>query len=1037
MKLTHRNGLYYALCPYAEKDLAKKAGFRWDAASKSWTSKDYFAAVKLRDYADAAGLSALKADKESLDAAQDASRAASSTFCPPSPPGLDYLPYQKAGIEYALSRSGVLVGDQMGLGKTIQAIGVLNVLIERGERLKILVICPASLKRNWLQEIDKWLIKTCSMTIHEGKSCKPVVWHVGEAADIHIVNYDILGGLTDPEWDVIIVDESHKLKNPKTARFKAFKKLHAKRRIALTGTPIPNRPSEIFSTLNWLDPKEWGSWWNFVHRYCNAQQGRFGMDVSGSSNLGELQMRLRSTLMVRRIKTEVLKELPPKFRQVIEVPADALSADVAREWSAYKNIEATLTKLRVATELAKASENESVYRKCVEELKAGASAAFSELARARVELATKKIPLVIAHLSDCEDPVVFFAHHRVMIDAVVSHFKTPCVITGSTPNHLRQQAVDRFQQGGHNLFVGNMLAAGVGLTLTRSSHVVFGELDWVPANISQAEDRCLTKNNLVFCPRTVYDDRMSIKNIDKIQIGDAVLTHTGKTKTVTATHSKEHRGLITSIKYTGWNHPIECTHDHKLLVTTDKGKTIEWMEAHKVLPGYDLVFPRPQSSVELKSVLFKPEWRRYDEKPTTCIVEGCHEKIEARLMCRIHYREMLKTTPTIDRPKVGQHTNSRYVRMPDEIKIDDAWLFLFGWFAAEGFSSISDNKADFVSLSGHEKEINILEKCGKVFERLGVKYTIYRNKKTKAIELRAYSTELARWFRSWFGHTAAKKSLPDEIMNLPEHQAKVVLDAYILGDGYIRRNIHEWVSASQKMAMQFCMLAVKCGYSPTLRRGSKKSGSHWVCGYSVTKRTNMPFVLHKVNKITTSREKVRVYDITVDEDHSFATGFCIAHNCHRIGQLDNVLVQHIVVEGSLDAVMARKVIDKQGIIDKALDAVPDNGICLDTLSPVSASDYATETVTRDYVKRVSKTIPAQVIPLAHLGVQMVAAFCNHASTFDGVGFSKVDAEIGHSLASQGSLSPKQAVIALRLCKKYKRQLGEDMVKKIEEAMKGN
>jgi len=265
----------------------------------------------------------------------------------------------------------------------------------------------------------------------------------------------------------------------------------ARKRVFLTGTPILNRPKEIWSIANALDPATFANYWRFAGRYCGGHKGRFGYDDSGATNLDELQEVLRSKFMVRRLKKDVLTDLPAKRRQVIEFPANGAAKEIAHEVVVVADAMRSLSKLRVMVELAKASEDPEDYRTAVAMLRDGASHAFQEIAAARRDTAIAKLPYVLEHLENCTDKVLVFAHHHAVIDKLVAALGSKCVaVTGKTPLEARQAAVDRFQSDpGCTVFVGNIKAAGVGLTLTAASHVIFAELTYTPADMQQAEDR--------------------------------------------------------------------------------------------------------------------------------------------------------------------------------------------------------------------------------------------------------------------------------------------------------------------------------------------------------------------------------------------------------------------------------------------------------------------------------------------------------------------------------------------------------------------
>lgn len=478
---------FYLQCGYHESDHARRAGFAWDKQYRMW--KTGFAATAA-PFAKTEKERAFIAAKAAVEQkTYQASCATWSEFAVPLPPGVELKRFQKAGCEFMRDKASVLLADQMGLGKTVQAIGVYNMLSEGGKfEPRTLIVCPASLKRNWAKELSKWALKA-RFGIAEGNTMPntPVV----------IVNYDIVNRhkalLHEVVWDLVILDECQYLKNNQAQRTQALygyrfqPGLNAKRKLALTGTPILNRPIEIFSTLKFLQPENWRDKHEFAKRYCDATQTRFGWDYNGASNLEELQVRLRSSLMLRRLKKDVLRELPAKVRQVIEIDPDAAGRRVLQKEKALFG--------EVLSKQVKDTMTEQEYRELIRVMQGGQRVGFEEMSTVRRENAEAKIPAVTDHLKDCleqEDKVVVFAHHKSVVQALAAEFgKEAVVVDGDTPLEKRQQNVEAFQGNPKvRLFIGNIIAAGTGLTLTAASHVVFAELDWVPGNVTQAEDRC-------------------------------------------------------------------------------------------------------------------------------------------------------------------------------------------------------------------------------------------------------------------------------------------------------------------------------------------------------------------------------------------------------------------------------------------------------------------------------------------------------------------------------------------------------------------
>lgn len=438
---------------------------------------------------------------EQRQASAELSRAATSSFEPPCPAGLGFYPFQKAGIDFMRQRPATLLADDMGIGKTIQAIGVINCepSIER-----VLVVTKASLKENWKREMKKWLVRPMEIGIATGQ-----YWP--SHANVICINYDVLGKwpnkLRAKEWDLVILDESAAIKNREAKRTIAIvgrkgrktkgetdiPPIPAKRRLCLSGTPIENRPEELWTTLYFLDPARWGSFYGYAKRYCGMVSNGYGVDCSGATNLDELQRILRETLMIRRRKADVLTELPPKTRVVVELDTDGLEDAIADEERCFERHRNDLEQAQAKIELARASESDEEFKTAVKGL-ASATVAFTEMARVRHNTAVSKLPQVIAAIrEDMEETgrkMILFGHHRDVLHPLAEAFPGSVLITGETPPELRQGICDRFQTDPNcGPFIGSIRACGEGLTLTAARLVIFIEQDWCPGKVSQAEDR--------------------------------------------------------------------------------------------------------------------------------------------------------------------------------------------------------------------------------------------------------------------------------------------------------------------------------------------------------------------------------------------------------------------------------------------------------------------------------------------------------------------------------------------------------------------
>ncbi len=537
-------GIYVLHSSYEERGIPKQAGLRWHAGERcrrqecapcaaevgsAWWTDDVLKAMELREYAEPelrallleragpagearleeerlAGL-ALKRRKLAQAKTRMASRARDAKIVVPAPEGLEYLPYQRAAIAFGSAHPNVLLADEMGLGKTIEAIGVINA---DPEAQRVLVVCPASLKLNWARECERWLVDRGPVGV-AGKTFP-------DAANVVIINYDILVKWKRElagAWDVLVADECHYVKNKDAKRSKALYALRSRRRLFLTGTPILNRPAELWAIVNALDDEEFADFWEFARRYCKPVRNRFGWEFNGAENLDELHERLRGTIMVRRTKAEVLPDLPAKRRQVIELASDHIAGLIAVEAEAWDEHRARLSELRA---LKRAGNDASEADLAA--LRAGLNAAFGELAKLRQDTALAKVPLVVEHVKSVLDDVpklVLFAHHRAVIDELAEPFGDAAVtLTGQHSSEERQAAVDRFQTDPScRLFIGSITAAGFGLTLTAAAHVVFAELDWVPAHLTQAEDRThrLGQKESVLVQHLVLQDSLDARMV--------------------------------------------------------------------------------------------------------------------------------------------------------------------------------------------------------------------------------------------------------------------------------------------------------------------------------------------------------------------------------------------------------------------------------------------------------------------------------------------------------------------------------------------
>lgn len=421
--------------------------------------------------------------------------------------GGELRPFQRAGVAYALKARRTFLADQMGLGKTVEALATVQAV----GAYPALVVCPASLKLNWARETRHWLSGR-SVEVLEGRSA------VGEA-DVTVVNYDVLDKhvsvLVERGFQALILDESHYAKNDKARRTKLCIRLSrgVPLRLLLSGTPMLNRPEELVPQLKILDRlDELGGYQDFMHRYAgtyrNWHERHSGEPRKGEPrNLDELNRKLRATCYVRRTKSEVLKELPAKQRAVVPVALEnrreyeRALRDVVR----FLGEAAENDRRRIAEgveqhrdETGEEPDAEAMRRirtkvRTSAEARAERARQLVEIEALKMTAARGKLEAVVRWVEDfleSGEKLVLFGWHREIVDALAERFDA-LKLTGGTPAGERQAAVDRFQEDyATRLLVCNVRAGGVGLTFTAASNVAFCELGWTPAEHDQAEDRC-------------------------------------------------------------------------------------------------------------------------------------------------------------------------------------------------------------------------------------------------------------------------------------------------------------------------------------------------------------------------------------------------------------------------------------------------------------------------------------------------------------------------------------------------------------------
>ena len=361
---------------------------------------------------------------------------------------MNLYPHQTKAIEWLGQRPKAILALDMGLGKT--CVSALDLVVPA------LVVCPASLKLNWQRELNMWRPELSVQVIKSPKD-------VPNNSDVTVINYDILQKVDLPRANTLIVDEAHYIKNWKAKRTKVLTHLiKATANVSLlTGTPVVNRPIELWTLLYSIGATKLG-YFEFGMRYCAGWKTPWDTyDFSGSSRQAEL-VKILEPFMLRMTKVECI-DLPPKTYRIIE-------------------LDLPVDKREKAFDQNQIDKPDSIPFE-----------AISDIMKLNAE---RKLPDAITYIKDCleqTNKVVVFAHHIHIIDQLMDALKDygPVKVTGSVKNEDRQKAVDIFQTNtACRVFVGNIKAAGVGLTLTAASHVIFVEAPWSPSALQQAADRC-------------------------------------------------------------------------------------------------------------------------------------------------------------------------------------------------------------------------------------------------------------------------------------------------------------------------------------------------------------------------------------------------------------------------------------------------------------------------------------------------------------------------------------------------------------------
>lgn len=527
MKVIYTHGHFECQCTFAERDTPKRAGFRWDDEVKKWWTPSAHIANRMWAFASPV---AQKVISRSVLMYQEWKGEVAY------PDGLRPLPFQIPGAIFSLSRNRSYIGADPGLGKTVMAALVANSL----PRHHVVYICPPSLVLNVLEEFKRWLIYPAQIRyMIEGRFKTEIApGAFGDLAELRIPQVTIVADsqIHELKGDIqhiarhhpnllMFADEAHRFKTPESRRTQALlgnekKKdpglvYYAEKLVYLSGTPMPNRPMELYPILSRSAPEVIGhmSRFDFGRMYCGGKRGEFGWDFSGASNMKILAQNVMGKFMLRLKKADVLKELPPKVEELVFLhenlpPALAeVDAEILREHSP----EDLMGHLGLKVKSGGMEHHVSTYRR--------------KLGMVKAPLAAKFIKEI---LDETDENVLVFTWHIEVLAKLMELLAEFQPIGGEVPTQHRKAVEQEFQKDPtRRLFIGNMAAWGVGFTLTKATRVVIVEPSWVPADNEQASDRAhrIGQKDSVFVQYLVFKNSIDRAVMDTILRKRKVIQH--------------------------------------------------------------------------------------------------------------------------------------------------------------------------------------------------------------------------------------------------------------------------------------------------------------------------------------------------------------------------------------------------------------------------------------------------------------------------------------------------------------------------------
>ena len=438
-----------------------------------------------------------------------------------------------------------------------------------------------------------------------------------------------------------------------------------------------------------------------------------------------------------------------------------------------------------------------------------------------------------------------------------------------------------------NFLAGNVIVHN-SLNIHDTDAAFFVQLPYTPGELRQWEGRfCLLAGQKILTQK-------GVKNIENIEVGDWVLTHKGRFRPVVKVGNRKlrtgygnpRRSILVTMSVVGCPYPLQLTADHPVLVSVDGADPI-WKEAGRVCMGDELVTPRLKGEIPSGSFIqFPPQFRI--------------------------------------NPKTVK--NGRYISMPEWIEVDEELAWVMGHFCGDGFTATKQTQ--YVGIAGNPtSKDGHLARAAKVFERFGIKSTIKPASKGNGINLYAYSKGLALWWRSMFGDSSHNKRIPSFVFSWNEVLRKSFMQGYFDADGHKhkKKGAQEWTTVSEHLAMGIFHLASGTGFPATtsMPPSQEKSSRAYKGGVNPRSKIKIDedYVYRRIGDMTIetpkgeNRDKIKVYDITVQEDESFCANGVVVHNC-RLGQKRPVIIYYVIAEGTIDEHVADLLINKLPAVEK-------------------------------------------------------------------------------------------------------------------------